>query len=67
MVTVAVDPDCNEIGPQLKLVLVEPPPVQVPVLMLPEILESGTPVTTALKLSVITMLLAGSGPLFVTV
>ena len=67
MVTVAVDPDCSEIGPQLKLVLADPPLLQVPVLMLPEILVSGTWVTEGLKLPVITMLLAGSGPLFVIV
>jgi len=34
MVTVAVDPDCSEIGPQLMLVLEEVPAPHVPELML---------------------------------
>ena len=43
MVSVAVDPDCNEIGPQLIPMPVDPAP-HVPVLMLPVMLVSGTPV-----------------------
>ena len=65
IVTVAVDPDCNEIGPQLMLVLDEPPPPQVPVLMVALTLLTGTPVLA--KLARIATLLAKSGPLFVRV
>lgn len=64
IVKVAVDPACNEIGPQLIPVPVLPAP-QVPVLMLPVMLVSGTPV--AFMSARIVMLLARSGPLFVIV
>src|SRR6516164_2442593 len=64
MVTVAVDPDCSVIGPQLMLVVVPPAP-QVPVLMLALTLLTGTPVW--LKLARIAILLARSGPLLVIV
>ena len=68
MVSVAVDPDCSEIGPQLMLGLMEPLPLQVPApLRLPVTFESCTPVAERLISAVITMLLARSGPLFVTV
>jgi hypothetical protein len=64
MVTVAVDPDCSVIGPQLMLVF-EPPAPQVPALMVALTLLMGTPVW--LKLARIAMLVAKSGPLLVTV
>jgi hypothetical protein len=64
MVTVAVDPDCRVIGPQLMLEFVPPAP-QVPVLMVALTLLMGTPVW--LKLARITMLVAKSGPLLVIV
>src|SRR5215469_5075280 len=64
MVTVAVDPDCRVIGPQLMLVFAPPAP-QVPELMLALTLLTGTPVW--LKLARIAILLARSGPLLVTV
>jgi hypothetical protein len=66
MVTVAVEPACRGGRVQLTLVLVEPPP-QVPEVTLAVILLSGTPVTNGLTLSRTVMLLARSGPLFVTV
>src|SRR5579884_1044182 len=67
IVTVAVDPACKETGPQVMLVFVDPPPPQVPELMLPLTFVSGTPVTWELRFADTTMLLAGSGPLFVSV
>jgi hypothetical protein len=67
IVTVAVDPDCSEIGPQLMPVLDDPPLPHVPEVMLAEMLVSGTPVTSVPRFAVITMLLARSGPLLVTV
>src|SRR5437899_6816482 len=68
IVSVAVDPDCKEIGPQLMLGFVEPLPLQVPApARLPVTFESCTPVAVRLKSAVTTILLARSGPLFVTV
>jgi len=67
IVTVAVDPDCSEIGPQLMLLFAEPAAPQVPELMLALTLVMGTPVTCELRLAVITIPFARSGPLFVTV
>jgi len=64
IVSVAVDPACNEIGPQLIPVPVLPAP-QVPALMLPVMLVSGTPVA-AISARIV-MLLARSGPPFVIV
>ena len=68
IVSVAVDPDCKEIGPQLMLGFEDPLPLHVPApLRLPETFDRGTCVTDVLKSAVITTLLARSGPLFVTV
>ena len=68
IVSVAVDPDCSEIGPQLMLGFVEPLPLHVPApFRVPETLLSCALVVDALKSAVTTMLLARSGPLFVTV
>ena len=44
MVTVAVDPDCKEIGPQLMLVLDELPFPQVPALTVALTFVRGIPV-----------------------
>jgi hypothetical protein len=66
MVIVAVEPDCSVGRLQLTTALVEPPP-QVPAVVLAETNVSGTPVTEEFRLSVSVMLLAKSGPLFVTV
>lgn len=65
--TVTVAPDCSDTGPQLMLALNDPPAPQVPVLMLALTLLRGIPVACGLKSARITMLLARSGPLFVTV
>jgi hypothetical protein len=67
IVTVAVDPDCREIGPQLTPPPVELAPVHVPEVMLAETKVSGTIVAAALRLSVTVIPLARSGPLFVSV
>jgi hypothetical protein len=68
MVSVEVEPDCSEIGPQLILGFVDPLPLQVPApFRLPETFVSCTCVTERLKFAVITMPDARSGPLFVTV
>src|SRR5579864_8300913 len=59
MVSVAVDPDCSEIGPQLMLGFVEPLPLQTPApFRLPVTFVSCTPVAERLMSAVITMLLA---------
>src|SRR5579859_3065771 len=66
IVTVAVDPDCNDGKLQLTTGFVEAPP-QVPELTLAVTLVNATFVTAWLILAVIEMLLAKSGPLLVTV
>ena len=67
IVTVAVDPEGNEIGPQLKFVDEDPAP-QVPELIVADTaVKLIPPVYCGARLSVTTMLLARSGPLLVTV
>ena len=67
IVTVAVEPEGSEIGPQLILVEVDPEP------HVPELIVADTavkvipPVNCGDRLSVTTILLARSGPLFCTV
>jgi hypothetical protein len=67
IVTVAVDPDCREIGPQLMLVLDVVPAEQADEVMFAVMFENWTCVTVELRFAVTTMPLAESGPLFVTV
>ena len=65
-VIVAVDPDCNEGTLQLTTALVDAPP-QVPDVTLAETNVNGTMVIWELKLSVTVILVAKSGPVFVTI
>jgi hypothetical protein len=67
IVTVAVEPACNETGPQLMLVFDELPLPQVPELIVAVMLVNCTPVIAGSRLAVTVTPLARSGPLFVTV
>jgi hypothetical protein len=67
IVTVAVEPDCSEGRLQLTMEFVEPPPPQVPAVVLAETNVNGTIVFAGLRLSNNVMLVAKSGPVLVTV
>src|SRR4051812_38555369 len=66
MVTVAVEPDCNDGRVQLTLEFAETAP-QLPAVTLGVMLVKGTCVSVEFKFAVTLMLFARSGPLFVTV